>query len=452
MFHFQIFPESASTIAGQVDTFFWVLTGLSVFFTVAIFALVLFFAFRYRRGAHVNRKLVSNEKRERKIEITWTVLPLILALGMFGWSTSIYFNMIRPPANTLDIQVIGKQWMWQIQHDNGRREINELHVPVGQPVKLRMISQDVIHSFFVPAFRIKQDVLPGRYTTEWFQASKVGEYHLFCAEYCGTDHANMKGTVYVMNPADYESWLQSGNIAAGGAEQTPKVAGAALFNQLGCAGCHKPNVKGVGPAIGGIFGSQVELESGATVTIDEEYLRQSIILPSADVVKGFAPIMPTFEGQVSEAQIIQLTAYIKSLSGAGGGTAAPTAEPTTAAGVQPTATEVAPPNEEENATEEAKEDASAQRGETLYVTSGCTACHQLNADSVGPALGGVFGSKVTLESGETITADKAYVRESILMPNAKVVQGFQPIMPTLAGVLSDAEVTDLVNYLESLSK
>ena len=446
MFDFPILPRQASTIAGQVDAYFWTLIWLSVILGGAVAMIFLFFFIRYRRGNKVNRKLVANERRERMIEITWTVLPVFLAIGMFGWSTSIYFNMIRPPADAMEIQVVGKQWMWQIQHSNGRREINELHVPVNQPVKLRMISQDVIHSFFVPAFRVKQDVLPGRYTTLWFNPTEVGEYHLFCAEYCGTDHSQMTGTVYVMEPADYEAWLTSegGATVTGleGESLSPEEAGAALFEQLGCSGCHKADVRSVGPALGSIFGTTTELESGEVVAVDEEYLRQSILLPNEQVVKGFAPIMPTFEGQVSEAQIINLIAYIKSLKNPNAGEAAPL-EPKAAA------TEAAAPAETPVGGKEATP--SADVGAELFAKAGCSACHSVTGDMlVGPPLNGIFGHEVELESGETVTADEAYLEESIFDPNAKVVKGFVPAMPPFAGMLSEAEVANIIEYLKSI--
>jgi len=447
MFDFPILPRQASTIAGQVDVYFWTLVWLSVILGGTVAIIFLFFFIRYRRGSKVNRTLKSNERRERMIEITWTVLPVFLAIGMFGWSTTVYFNMIRPPADAMEIQVIGKQWMWQIQHSNGHREINELHVPVNQPVKLRMISQDVIHSFFVPAFRIKQDVLPGRYTTLWFNATDVGEYHLFCAEYCGTEHSQMTGTVYVMEPADYEAWLaaEGGTTVTGleGESLSPEASGAALFDQLGCSGCHKPDVRSVGPALGSIFGTTVELESGEVVTVDEEYLRQSILLPNEHVVKGFAPIMPTFEGQVTEAQIINLIAYIKSLKNPNAGEAPP-AEP------QPAATEAAAPVETPAAAAE-EGTPSAEVGAALFAKSGCSACHSVTGDTlVGPPLNGAFGHEVELESGETVTVDEAYLTESIFNPNAKVVKGFVPAMPPFAGMLSEAEVANIVEYIKSL--
>jgi cytochrome c oxidase subunit 2 len=227
---------------------------------------------------------------------------------MFVWAANLYFDISTPPTDTLEVSVIAQQWMWKFQHADGQREINELHVPANRPVKLLMTSQDVIHSFFVPAFRVKQDVLPGRYTTLWFEATKTGEYHLLCAEYCGTDHASMTGTIIVMDPAQYQNWLSQNQ-----AGETLASAGEQLFLQLGCESCHRRDDSGRGPSLVGVYGSSVTLANGQTVTADENYIRESILQPQAKIVAGYEPIMPTFEGQVSEADLVQLISYIRSL-------------------------------------------------------------------------------------------------------------------------------------------
>ncbi len=266
------------------------------------------------------------------LELTWSIIPFFMSMGIFFWSAYVYIDMHRVPANTLDIYVIGKQWMWHAQHPNGKRENNELHVPIGQPVKLIMISQDVIHSFYIPAFRIKQDVLPGRYTTMWFEATKEGEYHLFCAEYCGTEHSLMGGRVVVMPLADYQRWLDTdgprilqnqgaapGTVASEGSarEQTgvaPVVlSGPELFRQKGCVSCHTGQAGAIGPAMAGLYNSQRTLADGTTVTADEAYLRDSILNPNGQVAQGYQPVMPTYRGQLTEEEIRQLVEYIKSL-------------------------------------------------------------------------------------------------------------------------------------------
>jgi len=256
------------------------------------------------------------------LEIVWTVIPLALAMVMFGWSTSLYFTLSRPPSDAIQMYAVGKQWMWKFQHPEGRREINELHVPLGQNVRLTMSSEDVIHSFFVPAFRVKQDVLPGRYTQVWFRATRTGTYHLFCAEYCGTQHSGMIGRVVVMEPHDYESWLAG---AGGGVPgQTLAQAGERLFTERACVTCHLESGQGPGPSLVGVPGSTVKLADGSSVVADDTYLRESILNPFAKLVQGYPPVMPPFQGQLSEEQLMQLLAYIKSL---GAKTAAQTAVP-----------------------------------------------------------------------------------------------------------------------------
>jgi cytochrome c oxidase subunit 2 len=227
---------------------------------------------------------------------------------IFAWGASLFFTISRPPAGALEIQVVGKQWMWKFQHPDGQREINELHVPVGRPVKLTMASEDVIHSFFVPAFRVKMDVVPGRTTTTWFEATKPGVYHLFCAEYCGTKHSGMIGRVVVLEPVQYQQWLSGGAIG-----EPPALAGEKLFRNLGCNACHRPGPGGLGPSLEGLFGTSRELQTGDTVMADEDYLRESILNPNARIVAGYQPIMPPFQGRITEEGLLQLIAYIKSL-------------------------------------------------------------------------------------------------------------------------------------------
>jgi cytochrome c oxidase subunit 2 len=306
-FKLPFFPPEASSMAGEVDALTLWLVGMATFFTVLIAVMVIYFSLRYRQRSP--DQVGSTFDNSTLLEVTWTVIPVIIVLFTFAWGAKVYFRLYRPPANAAVYYVTGKQWMWKTQHPTGQREINELHVPVGQPVELKMTSEDVIHSFFVPAFRIKSDVLPGRYTTLWFTPTKPGRYHLFCAEYCGTDHSRMIGWVTVMEPEDYQAWL-----AGGPAPASPAAAGEQLFTQLACSTCHKEQPGGRGPVLKGVFGSKVTLASGETVTADEDYIRESILNPTAKVVAGFQPIMPSFQGQVSEEGILQLINYIKSLA------------------------------------------------------------------------------------------------------------------------------------------
>ncbi len=302
-----LFPEQASSMAKDVDYLYFYLTAVTLFFSILIFSLVFFFAVRYRRRSETERPKPIHGVLS--LEVFWSVIPLGLTMVMFFWGASLYIQMRRPPANATQLFVVGKQWMWKIQHPEGQREINELHVPVGRAVKLMMTSEDVIHSFYVPAFRVKMDVLPGRYTELWFTPIKVGEYHLFCAEYCGTKHSGMRGKVVVMEPADYETWL-SGAPAGESLEQ----AGGRLFTQFNCQTCHEQGPTSRGPSLHEILGRTVRLKSGETITVDEAYLRESILQPNAKLVAGYEAVMPTYQGQLSEEQVLQLIAYIKSLT------------------------------------------------------------------------------------------------------------------------------------------
>jgi cytochrome c oxidase subunit 2 len=258
-------------------------------------------------------------------------------MTIFAWGAQLYFEQYRPPKNAVEIYVVGKQWMWKIQHTTGQREINQLHVPLGRKVKLIMTSEDVIHDFFIPAFRIKTDVLPGRYTSQWFEATKTGTYHLFCAEYCGMNHSGMIGSVVVMEPREFENWL-SGNTS----QLPPAVAGQQLYQTLGCVSCHGASGEGGrGPALAGLFGSQISLANGQSVRADEIYIRESIVNPHVKLVAGFGPIMPTFQGQVTEDQLVQIIAFIKSLQGTTQQAAPPagsTVAPAVGASPQPTNT------------------------------------------------------------------------------------------------------------------
>lgn len=301
-----LFPEQASTFAERVDALYYYLLSVSGFFVLLIFALIFYFAVKYRRRSEGEQ--TPSILGSIPLEVAWIVIPFILVMIMFVWGASLYFTAFSPPANAMEIFVIGKQWMWKVQHPEGRREIDELHVPVGYPVKLTITSQDVIHSFYIPAFRIKMDAVPGRYTSTWFEASKTGTFHLFCAEYCGTAHAGMGGRVVVMKPSEYEQWLRTG-----APEESLVAAGGRLFQQLGCSGCHSQNSIARAPLLDGVYGKPVPLQSGQVVLADESYIRDSILLPQKDVVAGYAPVMPSFQGRISDEELMQIIAYIRFL-------------------------------------------------------------------------------------------------------------------------------------------
>src|ERR1700756_3644434 len=299
-----LWPPRASTMANNVDALFIFLLVVSGLMTLLIFTMVIYFAVRYRRQPGRQAEQIDGS---HALEITWSVIPFCVFMTFFVWGAWIFFQERTPPSDSTEVYTVAKQWMWKFEHMEGQREINELHVPTGRNVKMIMTSQDVIHSFFVPAFRIKQDVLPGRYTVAWFRATKPGTYHLFCAEYCGTMHSGMVGDVVVMEPKDYEAWM------GGGGNQPLALTGEKLFSELGCVTCHRTDTQGRGPNLVGIFNKPVLLEDGRTVIADENYVRESILVPTAKIVNGFKPIMPTFQGQVTDEQLNALVAYVKSL-------------------------------------------------------------------------------------------------------------------------------------------
>lgn len=303
---FPLFPEAASSFALQVDALYFFLIAVSVFFTVLIFALVVFFAMRYRRKeGDGDPKQIHGDLR---LELTWSLIPLAITMVMFFWGGVVYYKQLTPPEDAETIYGIGKQWMWKFYHPEGRSEINELHVPVGRPTRILLTSEDVLHDLFIPAFRTKRDVLPGRYTQLWFRPTKVGEYHLFCAEYCGTQHSEMGGTVKVLSETDYQAWL-SGEL------NQPQMAegGEALFQQFACTTCHQDQPFARGPDLYDLYNNTVVLQDGTSVTADEDYIRESILKPKAKMVQGYDPIMPTYAGQMSEEQIVQIIEYIKGL-------------------------------------------------------------------------------------------------------------------------------------------
>src|SRR3984893_9091176 len=302
-----LYPEQASNFAANVDALMVYITAICAFFAVAITAAVVYFFFKYRRKdpAEVGVPIHG----DMRLQTASLVVPLFLALTMFGWGAVVYVDYRRAPMDTLDIYVIGKQWMWKVQQPTGLREINELHVPVGRNVKLILASEDVIHDFSVPAFRVKMDVVPGHYNTMWFRPTKAGRYHFFCQQYCGTNHALMGGWVTVMEPMEYSAWLSGSSDAT----TNPVVAGEKLFVEKACTTCHLSHGTGRAPSWNGVFGAKVPLPDGSTVTADDAYIRESILNPQAKIVAGYQPLMPSFQGQLTEEQIMDLTSYIKSL-------------------------------------------------------------------------------------------------------------------------------------------
>jgi cytochrome c oxidase subunit 2 len=321
-FGIPLFPEQASTFAENVDALYIFIVAVSAFFALAVTVAVVTFGIVYRRKheGEVGARIEGN----LPLELLWSIIPTMIAMVMFGWGASAFFEMRTPPREAMQLYAVGKQWMWKFQHLEGQREINELHVPVGRPIRITVTSEDVIHSLYFPSFRTKIDAIPGRYTQLWFEATKTGTYHIFCTEYCGTNHSGMIGSVVVMEPAAYQAWL-----AGGGTEGTLAERGERLFTELACNTCHLDDGKGRGPSLQNIVGKPVELADGSTVMVDEGYLRESIINSQAKIVRGFQPLMPAFQGLVSEDNLVALVEYVKTLSPTATTTAAaPAAAPT----------------------------------------------------------------------------------------------------------------------------
>lgn len=326
MFNFPLSPPRASTFAERYDLLFGAITALTIFFTVIVLTFVVIFAVRYRVGSSANRDRPQNENM--KIEIAWSLPPLLLGIAIFAWGANDFVWYKTPPKDAMEIFVIGKQWMWHIQQPNGVRENNEIHVPIGKPVKLTMISQDVLHAMYIPAFRVQYHVVPGRYTSLWFQATQEGRFPMFCAQHCGTQHSEMGGYVYVMSQKDYATWLARGGSNPQPGGETIESSGKELFTQLRCDSCHGAADTELGPSLNGLTTRTRKLNTGMTVQVDDEYLRESIVDPGAKIVSGYINTMPQdYKNQLNEEQIRSLIQYMKSL----GATPAPAAAKTAAA-------------------------------------------------------------------------------------------------------------------------
>jgi len=300
-----LFPREASTIAPWMDALYFFLVGMTITGVVLVLALILTFSLRYRKAVH---PVATQIEGSTLLEATWTIIPLGIFLLCFVWGALLYFRIYNPPANAMNIYVVGKQWMWKAEHPGGQHEINALHVPVGQPIQLTMISQDVFHSFSIPDFRIKREVIPGRYSTVWFEATTPGTYHIFCTQYCGTNHSVMIGEVTALSPDDYKKWTEESTSGMSLAQN-----GERLFASMGCNACHSGNAAARGPNLAGVYGSQLQLASGQTVQVNDAYLRDAILNPSQHTTAGYAPIMPTYQGQISEDGLIDIVEYLKGL-------------------------------------------------------------------------------------------------------------------------------------------
>jgi cytochrome c oxidase subunit 2 len=306
MTNFALFPPEASTIAPQMDALLFFMVLVSLIGLTVVVLLIVGFSILYNKERH---PVAVQVEGSTLLEATWTIIPLGLFLVMFVWGALIYFRVFTPPANAMNIYVVGKQWMWKAEHPGGQHEINSLHVPTGRAIQLTLISQDVFHSFSIPAFRVKREAIPGRYTTVWFEATTPGTYHLFCTQYCGTNHSQMIGDIVVLTPEGYRKWLTESTSGASLAQN-----GERLFSSLSCAACHNARPDARGPSLANVYGAKLTLASGGTATADDAYLREAILNPSQHVTQGYAPIMPTYQGQISEEGVIALLEYIKNLN------------------------------------------------------------------------------------------------------------------------------------------
>lgn len=416
--------EAASRTTGQVDALFLFIAGISLFFFLLVEGLLIFFAIRYRRRKGAGAVETPDIRGNLFLETVWIVIPSIVVLAFFYYGFIVFRDIRAPVPGATDIHVVGRQWLFEFRYPDGSSSINELRLPVGRPVKLILSSDDVIHSFYIPSYRLKQDMVPGQYTTLYLHPDKAGTYEILCAEYCGVGHSVMRASMIVMEPDAYARWQKEKPAAESGslAEQ-----GRKLVEKSGCLGCHAVGgEKKIGPGFGALFGRKVHFADGTSVTADEEYLRESILDPNARLVKGYPAVMPTFKGTLSTEDVTAIVAYLKSLSGG---------------------------EEAEKEKTEESGASTAQRGEKLVESLGCLGCHSSDGSPrVGPSFKGLYGRSVELADGGKVTADEAYIRESITHPKAQVVKGFPDVMPEFGGKVSEEDLSAIVSYIKTLKE
>ena len=424
---------AASPIAGEVDSVYIFITTIAVIFFIITQGLLIYFAVKYRRRKGQPDAETPDIRTNRVLEGIWVAIPTALVMAIFAYGYKVFEDIRTPLPGAAEIGVVGKQWLWEFKYPDGRTAINELRVPVGEPVQLTMTSKDVIHGFFIPDFRIKQDVLPGRYTYLWLKPEKVGTYNVFCSQYCGTGHSNMLAKLIVMPQAEYQAWVTE-QLETQKKAMPPTERGKALVDRLGCLACHSIDgtIK-VGPSYKGLYGSRVTLADGSQVTADDNYIRESILVPSAKIVKGFPNVMPPFQGIVSDEDVTAIIAYLKTMSAPGAHV------------------EEKESHERHEAAEKLSPVEFREKGEAIVRDKGCGACHSTDGSKkVGPTFKGLYGRRVELEGGGTAVADDAYIKESIFEPGAKVVKGYQNMMPSFKGVLTEDDASAVAEYIKSL--
>ncbi len=422
------FGDAASRSAAEIDSVFLFILAVCLFFFLLVEGMLIYFAVKFRRRKGAEAIATSGVTHSAVLEALWVIIPSVVVVSFFAYGYIVFQDIRRPRPGADEVNVVAQQFLYTFVYPNGTRSVGELRVPSGKPVKLVMTSRDVIHGFFIPDFRLKQDIVPGTYVTLWLQPSRAGTYDIFCTQYCGVGHSEMRAKLIVMDPADYARWLASAGAPAGA---SLAARGKDLAEKTGCLACHTTTgAAGVGPTWKGLFGRKVALSDGRTVTADEAYIRESIFDPGAKVVKGFANIMPTFKGTLTDDDVTAIIAYVKTL------TAGAEREGGGAEGKREGKDEAGP---------------SAKRGRALAERLGCLGCHSTDGTTKdGPTWKGLYGSRVSLSDGRTVVADDAYLEESILDPGAKIVKGFPNIMPSFKGNVSDRDVADIVSYLRTL--
>lgn len=425
---FRYLPEQASEIAPKIDFVNNLITDLSVFFTAAIVGAMIYFAIRYRRTE--DNKSTPAILGSHSLEILWTVIPTVISVFIAYEGLIYYFKLREVPADAMVINVTAQKWVWNFEYDNGKTTTGEMVIPVDRPVKFLMTSRDILHSFFVPAMRVKADVVPGRYSYVTFKPVKTGEYHTFCTEYCGTNHWNMRARLRVVSATEFDAWLNDRSEELRAARVSPAERGQLHFVNKGCNACHSlDGSRLVGPSFAGLYGSTREFADGTSAPADENYIRTSILNPAAQIVKGYPNAMIAFEGQITDDEITDLIAFMNALNTG--------------------AVEVPKPAEQK--VEDLSKLAPPERGQKLITLKGCNACHSMDGNPlVGPTFKGLYGRSGKLADGQAYTADDAYIKESILNSAAKIVEGYQPLMPPYAGQVSDEEVADIIEYLKTI--
>lgn len=428
---FRYLPEQASEFAPRVDWINNLITDISVFFTLAIVGAMIYMAIIYRKRKGVDHETPRIEG-SHLLEFIWTAVPTVICIFVAAYGFVIYEDIRNIPndKDAITINVQAQKWKWDFEYSNGKKTTGEWTVPVNEPVKLIMTSTDVLHSFFVPVMRVKQDVIPKQYTYLWFKPVKTGVYHTFCTEYCGTNHSGMLAKLNVVSRAEYDRWLADDSEALKMSRMKPSDIGKELYVKKTCNACHSlDGSRLVGPSFLKLFGREEELEGGEKIKVDENYIKNSIINPNAQIVKGFPPNqMPSFQGQVSDDEIHGIIEFIKTLDGS--------QKVEVAKAPVPAADPNAPPHE---------------RGKVIYQTRLCITCHSIDGSKlIGPSFKGLYGRSAKLADGSSYTADDAYIKHSILKPADQVVEGYQPVMPAFEGQLDDKQIADVIEYMKTL--